>query len=51
MVGEREKICEIYIINVCGQRGEAGVILKEYSLQNMLFMSHYILHGLSKHQP
>lgn len=44
MVGEREKICDIYIINVCGQRGEAGIILEEYSLQNMLFVSYCILH-------
>lgn len=37
MAGGREKIWEIYTINVCGQRGEAGIILKEYSLQSMLF--------------
>lgn len=26
-------------INVCGQRGEAGIILEELSLKDMVFMS------------
>lgn len=28
--GEREMNCEIYVINVWEQRGEAGIIMKEY---------------------
>ena len=40
---KRETKCEIYVINVCGQRDEVGIILKEYSLEDIIFMSHYIL--------
>lgn len=38
--GEREMNCEIYVINVWEQRGEAGIIIKELSLKDMVFMSH-----------